>query len=167
VAIAAVLGDAQQYLKAATAKYEEPGGERNSLRLTDTAAALVCHFNGIEGYRFASKLGKGEPCPKWLKYCQDKIPIGPAVQFGRDDLTHYYYAQAMSQLGGEDWNKYRDAMFDHLRASQNKDGSWPAAAVGEGAISTGPVYAAALWCTILQLDKSSHPSVPLEIIEQN
>jgi hypothetical protein len=53
-------------------------------------------------------------------------------------------------------------MFDHLQSSQNKDGSWPA---GDG-ISVGPVYSTALWCTVLQLDKNSHPSTQrVEIVK--
>jgi hypothetical protein len=32
---------------------------------------------------------------KWLKYCRTEIPVGQAIQFGRDDLTHYYFAQAI------------------------------------------------------------------------
>ena len=92
---------------------------------------------------------------KWFKYCQTEIPVGRDIQFGRDELTHYYYAQAVFNLGSDDaWNDYRTAMFDHLQSSQNKDGSWPA---GDG-ISVGPVYSTAVWCTVLQLDKRSHPS---------
>jgi hypothetical protein len=92
----------------------------------------------------------------WFKYCQNEIPVGGGIQFGRDELIHYYYAQAAFNLGHDTWNDYRTVMFDHLQSTQNKDGSWPAS---EG-ISVGPVYATALWCTILQLDNGSHPSMP-------
>ena len=27
---------------------------------------------------------------KWFKYCRSEIPLGRAIQFGRDRLTHYY-----------------------------------------------------------------------------
>jgi hypothetical protein len=156
----AVPRDAQAYLKSALAKYDEAKPGRTSNRRVDTAAALVCRFNNDGVTRFANILSADELCKKWLKYCQDEIPVGRAVQFGRDDLSHYYYAQTLSQVRGEDWKKYRTTMFDHLQSSQNKDGSWPCPAAAEEGISVGPVYSTALWCTILQLDKGNHPSVP-------
>jgi hypothetical protein len=69
-------------------------------------------------------------------------------------LGHYYYAQAMFNVGGDAWSGYCTAMFDQLQSSQNKDGSWR---VGDG-ISPGSVYATAVWCTVRQLDNESHPS---------
>jgi hypothetical protein len=98
---------------------------------------------------------KEELCNQWFKYCETEIPVGGNIKFGRDELTHHYYAQAVFNVNGAAWTSYRTAMFDHLQSSQNKDGSWPA---GDG-IGVSPVYATAVWCTILQLDNRSHPSM--------
>jgi hypothetical protein len=142
------INDAKEYLKKAMGKYVEGAKPVGRSRQTDTASALTCCFND-EGRHVMDDLGG-----RWLKYCQTELPVGRDMQIGRDDLTHYYFAQAVFHQGGDTWTKYRTATFDHLKSSQNKDGSWPAS---EG-MSVGPVYASALWCTILQLDKKNHPS---------
>jgi hypothetical protein len=143
------INDAHQYLKTALGKYvgaTNPGQNRN--RPAETAAVLACRGDsGLRG-------GKDELHANWFKYCQTAVPVGRAIQFGRDELTHYYYAQAVFNVGGTTWTEYRSAMFDHLQSNQNKDGSWPAS-VG---IGEGPVYATAMWCTVLQLDKRSYPT---------
>jgi hypothetical protein len=49
------------------------------------------------------------------------------------------------------WKKYKEATFKNLKSSQNKgDGSWAGAQVG-------PVFATAIYCSILQLDKGTLP----------
>jgi hypothetical protein len=150
-----VISHAQESLKIAIKKYESAKPEKNRSRPGETAAALVCRFNSIPLSQINSDVSraKDESCEKWFKYCRTEIPVGRAVQFGRDELTHYYYAQAVFLERGA-WKDYRTAMFDHLLSSQDKDGSWPA---GDG-IGVGPVYSAAVWCTILQLDLGGHPS---------
>jgi hypothetical protein len=70
----------------------------------------------------------------WFKYCKTGIPMGRDIQFGRDEMVHYYYAQAVFTLmmnpefnarsEGIRWSEYRNTMFDHLQSSQNNDGSW-------------------------------------------
>jgi hypothetical protein len=149
---AAAINDGQEYLKKALEKFEQRAkAEQNANRAVDPAAALACRFTqSIQGGR------EDELRKKWLKYCQGEIPVGRKIKFGQDELTHYYYAQAVFNFGGKTWDTYRTATFDHLKSSQNKDGSWPA---GDG-ISVGPVYSTALSCIILQLDKRSHPSMP-------
>jgi hypothetical protein len=151
----ATLSDAQAYLKMALAKEEPAKAGPNRNRPTETAAALACRAVGWPAAQI------DDVREKWLKDCQAQIPVGREMKFGRDDLAHYYYAQAVfnaEKSNGEkpktSWNAYRTAMFDHLQSSQNKDGSWPAS----DGIGAGPVYATALWCTILQLDHRSHPS---------
>jgi hypothetical protein len=141
-----VIKDAKAYLKTAIEKHEirEKAGA-NFSRSIDTAAALAaCNSsNEIETL----------PRMKWFGYCEAQFPIGRDIKFGRDELIHYYYAQAYTH--GGDWSDYRTALFDQLQRSQEKDGSWPA---GDG-ISVGPVYSTALWCTVLQLDNRNHPSM--------
>jgi len=142
------IKDAQEYLKMAIAKYEGAKASPNRSRPADTAAALACRFR--KPSPLLGELQKDELSLEWFKYCRTEIPVGRNIKFARDELTHYYYAQTVFIFGGDD---YRTAMFDHLQSSQNKDGSWPAA----DGIGVGPVYSTAVWCTILQLDKRSHP----------
>jgi hypothetical protein len=139
---------AQDYLKRVIS-------EQKKRRPADTAAALACRFRGsplgLSGYGN----GKDALLENWLQHCRNEIPVGQAMKFGRDEMAHLYYAQALFNGEGETWTAYRTAMFDHLTSSQNKDGSWPAA---EG-WGVGPVYSTALWCIVLQLDNRSHPSL--------
>jgi hypothetical protein len=146
------IKDAKEYLKNAVRKYEdmEVKADQKGGRVTDTAAALACRFSPPMTFHNGEK---DELCEKWFKYCRAEIPVGDNIKFGRDELTHYYYAQAIFRIGGANWSGYRSATFDHLKKSQIKDGSWPG---GDG-ISVGPVYSTAVWCIVLQLDKSAHP----------
>ena len=88
------------------------------------------------------------------------LPIGASLKFGRDDLTHYYFAQAAFHQGKDVWPQYRNALFDQVQAAQNKDGSWPAST----GLGVGSVYATALWCTVLQLERESHSSMAPRIV---
>jgi hypothetical protein len=147
------IDDGREYLKTMLAKPEKA-------KTADVAAALAaCHSRRFTSTS-RSKTKHVDPLP-WLKICQTALPRGPQVQFGRDELSHYYYAQALFCLSGEDWSDYRTALFDHLQKKQNADGSWPAAT----GLGVGPVYATALWCTLLQLDRHSHPLIRLELLE--
>jgi hypothetical protein len=84
--------DAVHCLKMALEKNEEkakPGQSRSWQ--ADIAAALAC--------RNAPEKGAADWYKKWFTYCQTEIPVGRDVKFGRDELTHYYYAQAVFNLG--------------------------------------------------------------------
>lgn len=128
------------------------GGERPPL----TAAAVACGF-------YAGNY-KDEYAAKWVKYCKENIPIGKG-RLAHDEYQSYYLAQAIYILGDEGyvklvpnakkedaltWSKYREAMFDHIKNSQNRDGSWTAGYVG-------PVFTTAINLTILQLENSTLP----------
>jgi hypothetical protein len=154
------MADAKEYLKNALRKYEEmPKPVLHVRRQIDTAGALAC-LGQHERFGRGEGVAKDELREKSLTFCRTAIPTGPDIKFGRDELVHYYYAQTVVQLDGKTWSAaYRTAVFDHLQSGQKKDGSWP----GSDGISTGPVYATALWCTILQLDNRSHPSRPRDV----
>ncbi len=128
------------------------GGERPPL----TAAAIACAFSAGE---YNSELAK-----KWIEYCRTAIPIGRG-RIGHDEYLHYYYSQAIYILGEngyarlfpraskEDqitWSKYKAAMFDHLVATQQRDGSWSGGYIG-------PVFTTAVYLTILQLENGNLP----------
>jgi hypothetical protein len=151
---AGALNDGKQYLMRALRMPEEKSDPaRKRSRQMETAAASISVYND-DLSAFIDRSGKNAQREEWFKVCRTEIPVGPALAFGRDDLTHYWFAQVMFDRGGDAWSDYRTAMFDHLRSRQNKDGSWP---TSDG-IGVGPVYATALWCVVLQLDKKSHPS---------
>jgi hypothetical protein len=156
------IPDGLQYLKSAIEKVENAGPEQSAARLADIAAMLACSIDTPRrggggfppgGFDFGDE--------RSLKFCQAEIPVGRNTRFGRDELAHYYFAQTLSRLGGDRWDRYRTAMFDFLHKSQNADGSWPSS---EG-LSVGAEYATALWCIVLQLDKESHPSRSLDLMD--
>jgi squalene cyclase len=122
-----------------------------------TAAGVCCSFAAGE-YNTAD-------AKKWLKFCQQHIPIDKSGtdRFGHYEYTQYYFAQDIYMLGEDGWNKlfpedknplrwskYRDNIFDYLVSRQNADGSWT-----QGYI--GPVFNTACFLTILQLDKATLP----------
>jgi len=161
-----VVHDGQEYLRITLEKDLERTGH-NRDRTAEIAAALACRF------RHEALIAKDEPSKLWFKHCRTEIPLRPEIEFGRVELMHYYYAQAVFSLG-EDWEKiseresgvdrlswkgYRAALFNQLQNSQTKDGSWPA---GNG-IGVGRVYSTAVWCTILQLDSQRHPSTEVRM----
>lgn len=155
------LYDGQEFLRF-TLEKADVGAGRDANATTETAAALACRF------RHEAVVSHDEPTRKWFQRCRAEIPLGSEIQFGRDELMHYFYAQAVVGLSDESsrslgfgngtghlsWKAYREAIFEHLQNSQNDDGSWPA---GVG-ISVGPVYSTAIWCTILELNSYRHPS---------
>jgi hypothetical protein len=147
VPIPGVGVDAQQYLLARLASREKEKPDRRGVLELAATLALNSDRNPF--------LGRGQNDVKTygLKVCQAAIPRGRALEFGRDELTHYYYAQALFLFRGTVWTSYRTEMFDHLQNTQKADGSWPAAS----GLGVGPVYATALWCTLLQLDHNTHP----------
>lgn len=147
----ATTSDARAYLKLKIGQHEATGVASRA-RTLDTAAAIACvHESRIETWAVPPRT---EPIEQWLKYCRATIPVGKDINFERDELMHYYYAQALYLSGGDAWTNYRAAVFDHLKKTQRQDGSFPACK----GISVGPVYATAMWCTILLLDRNSHPA---------
>jgi hypothetical protein len=142
-------GAGQEYLRLALRKYEKDPKTSRDLQAVETALALACRCNWDQSF-------SNESTKEWLKLCQTEISSD--IQFGRDELTHYYYAQVLFNKllnagGAADWEKYRTAVFDKLQSRQSKDGRWP----GGNGIGVGPLYSTAVWCTVLQMDKRCHP----------
>lgn len=122
-----------------------------------TAAGLACGFAAGE---YNSDLAK-----RWLRYCQQRIPLDRTGndRFGHYEYTHYYYAQCVYILGDDGfaklfpddknpvtWTKYKENIHQHLVKSQSPDGSW-----SRGYIGT--IYNTACFLTVLQLDKATLP----------
>jgi hypothetical protein len=157
----AVIRDGKAYLRAALDKVEKQTKANGGAPLTiDAAAALAGGVTPHNPYmsRVQPKDDWGQ---KWEKFCRGRLPTGEAMKFGRDELAHCYFAEALVIAKSGDWARHRTALFETLQARQSKDGSWPA---GNG-VSVGPVYSTALWCVLLQLDKESHPSLRPELVE--
>lgn len=149
-----MTNDGQEYLRSEIQKIATPAPDPE--RMADIAAALAC--------RFTSPWDGDEVCEAWLERCRAEIPTASGVNLGRDDLAHYYYAQAACYCSqqrdvtgrgpSEPWDAYRAGMFDRLRNMQNADGSWPA---GDGSAG-GVTRSTALWCVVLQMGRNRHPS---------
>jgi hypothetical protein len=142
------------------------GGGRPAL----TAAAIACLFsNG--NYKDAY-------VKKWFTYCYDpnrrdneqKIPIGGpgGARAGFDEYTHFYYSASIYFIGEDGyqkmfpdtpkdkaltWSKYKNAYFEGIVRSQSADGSF----AGAGGWGSGPIYATAVYCIMMQLDNNCLP----------
>jgi len=80
---------------------------------------------------------------KALKYVQKHVnPTSDNT--GHHFYTQLYYAQALYQRGGKDWDDYLAKFAPWLLRQQRPDGSWDSDGVG-------PVYATAIGLIILQL----------------
>ncbi|MBK8099169.1 MAG: terpene cyclase/mutase family protein [Planctomycetes bacterium] len=86
---------------------------------------------------------------KAIKYVMKHVQVS-TDNTGHHFYTHLYYAQALYQRGGKDWNDYFAKMAAWLVKQQRKDGSWD----GDG---VGSVYGTAIALTILQLPYSLAP----------
>jgi hypothetical protein len=140
---AAALRDAAEYLWTPLHKLEES----NQRELDDLPAILA-------GLRLGRVASRSPLTQKLFERCRSKVPVGTDIKFGRDELIHYYFSQAEHEISDQ-WTKYSAALFEHLKNTRNKDGSW---SVGDDT-RVDRVYVAAVWCTILQLD-NGHPSRP-------
>jgi hypothetical protein len=141
-----VVDNAVEYIKRCTTpeggvQYSIRGG---GARPAITAAAVACLFN--------SGQYDSEYVQKLLAFCEKNVWPGRSRTryFGHWHYTHYYYAQVMYRLGGEKWQKYRDAIGKDILRKQSASGAWK-----EGYV--GPVYTTAINATILQLENGFLP----------
>ena len=86
---------------------------------------------------------------KAVKYCKKHIKVS-VNSSGHHYYAHLYWAQALYQRGGEDWDDYYKKACKYLLKQQRKDGSWQ----GDG---VGTVYGTAIALTILQLPYAYAP----------
>ena len=110
-----------------------------------SAAAIACFYSaGVYDREAGGKGSEAEMVDRLLKYCKDKVvPEGGQVM-GHYFYAHMYYAEALFQRGGVDWEAYYPKMRDHLVQIQGADGSW----MGDG---VGMTYGTAIGTLILQL----------------
>jgi hypothetical protein len=159
------IKDAIKYLKDASANTSggvvyslaNGGGGQGPGSPALTAAAITCGFSTGD---YNSELVK-----KWFKFCTPTLKTIGDGRMGHDEYVHYYFAQSAYMLGEDGWNKlfpgtaeservtwskYRKGTFDSLVRMQQADGSWP----GQHA---GPVFATAVFLSIMQLDNGALP----------
>jgi hypothetical protein len=157
-----VIKKSQDYLRKSTGSdggviYSLAHGGGGGGRPALTAAAIACGFSTGDYH--------SEHVKKWFKFCESRVPILRGGRFGHDEYTHYYYGQALYCLGDNgyakmfpgskeadrlSWKKYREATFEHLKNTQSAEGYWTGSHVG-------PVFATAIYLTILQLDNAVLP----------
>ena len=63
---------------------------------------------------------------------------------------HFYFAQAVYRTGGDDWNRYRGELHEKLLREMQQGGGWQD-------LQVGTVYATAVNCIMLQLDRGFLP----------
>src|SRR5262249_46971931 len=135
-------------------------------RAADLAAAVACRSNPGD---YVSHDGVAL---NWLMLARAEVPMGSDVQLGRDEMTHHYYAQSLfnehlngskNRTGGAEgartdtWTEYRTPLFDHLKSTQAKDGSWTPETGSEKNPQFDPIRSTAVWCILLRLESQRHP----------
>jgi len=85
---------------------------------------------------------------KAVQFCKSRLNV--SVETGYHFYAHLYWAQALYQRGGKDWDAYYSSAAAWLLQQQTKDGSWQGGGVGT-------VYRTAIALTILQLPHSLTP----------
>ncbi len=118
------------------------GGGRPAI----SAAALACFYAAGVYDRQAGGAGpEAQMVERLWNYLREYGDPSPdrAGWYGHWDYMHFYYAQAMYQRGGEQWNTYYRTIEKRLRSTQKVDGSWSG--------GVGSVYRTSIAAIILQL----------------
>jgi len=111
-------------------------GMRGESQLAISAAGIAVLYN-------AGRYDDQPFVDKALKYVQKHVSP-TSDNTGHHFYTQLYYAQALYQRGGKDWDDYLAKFSAWLLRQQRPDGSWDSDGVG-------PVYATSIALIILQL----------------
>jgi hypothetical protein len=116
---------------------------RGSSRPAITAAALAALYN--------AGAYDSEHVPDMLEYCKKTLgTIADGTRsFGHWHYTYLYYAQVVYRQGRDEWNPFRDKLYNRIIGEQNEEGYW--------AGNIGPIYVTSCNLIILQLDKAYVP----------
>lgn len=120
---------------------------RGQSRPPISAAAITCFYAaGVYDRQAGGKGSEAEMVERLVRYCQGKLTPDDRSGMigGHYYYAHMYYAEALYQRGGPDWEAYYPAMRDKLLSLQAADGSW----MGDG---VGTTYGTAIAMIILQL----------------
>jgi hypothetical protein len=120
-------------------------GRGSGSRPPISAAGIACFYAaGVYDRDSGGKGPEAEMVAKLLKYCQGKINVEGGDVSGHYFYAHMYYAEAMYQRGGKDWEDYYPKIRGKLIGTQSPDGSW-------NGDSVGTTYGTGIACLILQL----------------
>lgn len=117
---------------------------KGSSRPAITAAALASLYNAGD---YSS-----EHIPPMLEYCRKtlhNIAADGAQAFGHWHYTYLYYSQVVYRQSPQEWNPFRDRLYDKIVTEQNDEGYWTG--------NIGPIYVTACNLIMLQLDKAYLP----------
>jgi squalene cyclase len=116
---------------------------RGSSRPAITAAALAALYNAGD---YDSK-----HVPDMLAYTKKNLYriSDTARSFGHWHYTYLYYSQVVYRQGEDEWNPFRDSLYDKIVSEQRSEGNW------EG--NWGPIYVSSCNLIMLQLDKAYLP----------
>ena len=116
---------------------------RGTSRPAITAAALATLYNAGDY--------DSQHVPEMLSYCKKTLyPItDQSRSFGHWHYTYLYYTQVVYRQGENDWEIFRNKLYNKLIGEQQPNGSW----VG----NIGPIYVTAINLIMLQLDRAYLP----------
>lgn len=141
-----IIDKAKQYIygcKNADGGISYSSRNHGTSRPAITAAALACLYNAGD---FDSK-----HVPDMLAYAKKSLhTLNEGQQsFGHWHYTYLYYSQVMYRQPKQEWDPYRDKLYDRIVSEQSDDGSW------QGNI--GPIYVTACNLIMMQLDLAYLP----------
>lgn len=114
------------------------GGSRPAI----TAAALAALYNAGDY--------DSQHVPEMLAYAKRELHSLNNSGFGHWHYTYLYYSQVMYRQGAEEWDTFRDRLYNKIIGEQQADGGWPDTTVGQE-------YATACMLIMLQLDRGLLP----------
>lgn len=141
-----IIDKAKQYIygcKNADGGISYSSRNHGTSRPAITAAALACLYNAGD---FDS-----QHVPDMLAYSKQNLHTlnEGAQSFGHWHYTYLYYSQVMYRQPKQEWDTYRDKLYDRIVSEQSDDGSW------QGNI--GPIYVTACNLIMMQLDLAYLP----------
>lgn len=87
---------------------------------------------------------KSEHIPPMWEYCRKSLHDFRNDAYGHWHYAYLYYSQVVYRRGPEEWEAYRNGLYDHIVGLQTADGSWD--------VSVDGSYATSMNLIILQLD---------------
>ena len=116
---------------------------RGSSRPAITAAALACLYNAGD---YSS-----EHIPDMLEYSRRTLHrlSDDARMYGHWHYTYLYYSQVIYRQPRDEWEPFRDRLYERIVSEQNDQGYWTG--------TVGPIYVTSLNLIMLQLDQGYLP----------
>ena len=116
---------------------------RGTSRPAITAAALATLYNAGDY--------DSQHVPDMLSYCKKTLyPVtDQSRSFGHWHYTYLYYSQVVYRQGGNEWDIFRNKLYDRIVGEQQTNGSWNG--------NIGPIYVTAINLMVLQLDRAYLP----------